>query len=255
MLLRIAPAGSFCATVDGRVIGTAIGIDYGEFGWIAMMLVDPAVRGQGIGRRLLERALDAIPDDRPIRLDATPMGRHLYQQYDFKDEAQLTRHVAPAMQGARPTTSFSARQIRDADVPLIAARDRRIFGGNREPVLRWSLEGAPQYGWTVIDVAGTAHYCLGRQGTLFDQIGPVVSDDAAVARALVEGALANASGRQVVIDAFDGEAAFTGWLATRGFEAQRPLYRMCRAARSTGQPYRSRQERFGEFAILGPEFA
>lgn len=254
MLLRIAPAGSFCATVDGRVIGTAIGIDYGGFGWIAMMLVDPALRGQGIGRRLLERALDAIPGDRPIRLDATPMGRHLYQQYDFKDEAQLTRHVAPAMQSARHTTAPSARQIRDADVPLIAGRDREIFGGNREPVLRWSLEGAPQYGWTVIDAAENAHYCLGRQGTLFDQIGPVVSDDVAVARALVEGALANASGRQVVIDAFDGDAVFTGWLATRGFEAQRPLFRMCRAARSTGSGFSARGRSVKEFAILGPEF-
>ncbi len=49
MLLRIAPSGSFAAVADGRVVGTAIGIDYGRFGWIAMMLVDPAYRGRGLG--------------------------------------------------------------------------------------------------------------------------------------------------------------------------------------------------------------
>ena len=75
MLLQLAPAGSFAAVADDRIVGTAIGIDYGTFGWIAMMLVDPAWRGRGIGGRLLEEAIGAVPPDIPIRLDATPLGR------------------------------------------------------------------------------------------------------------------------------------------------------------------------------------
>jgi GNAT superfamily N-acetyltransferase len=253
MLLQLAPAGSFCAIVDRRLVGTAIGIDYGGFGWIAMMLVDPAHRGRGIGRRLLEAAIQAIPDDRPIRLDATPMGRPLYQQYDFHDEARLTRHVAEMFRAGLNEGAPSVRQLRDAAVPRIAARDREIFGGNRESVLRWSLALAPQYAWTRDD--GDEHYCLGRKGTLFDQIGPVVSHDVRVAGALVDAALARTAGRQVAIDAFDGDAAFTAWLATRGFEAQRPLYRMCRPAAATGARFAPRDTSVKEFAILGPEFA
>ena len=45
MLLQLAPAGAFAAVSDARgvsIVGTAIGIDYGAFAWIAMMLVDPA---------------------------------------------------------------------------------------------------------------------------------------------------------------------------------------------------------------------
>ncbi len=87
MLLQLAPAGSFAAVADDRIVGTAIGIDYGTFGWIAMMLVDPAWRGQGIGGRLLEEALGAVPREIPIRLDATPLGRSLYERYGFQDEA------------------------------------------------------------------------------------------------------------------------------------------------------------------------
>src|SRR5919198_2677114 len=74
MLLQLARAGAFAAIADTAVVGTAIGIDYGGFGWIAMMLVDPACRGRGLGRQLLEAAMNALPNDR-IRLDATPAGR------------------------------------------------------------------------------------------------------------------------------------------------------------------------------------
>src|SRR3990170_1402513 len=99
MLLQLAPAGSFAAISDDAIVGTAIGIDYGAFGWIAMMLVDPAWRGRGVGARLLEAAMGAVPSEIPIRLDATPLGRPLYQRYGFEDESPLTRHVAEA---ARP---------------------------------------------------------------------------------------------------------------------------------------------------------
>ena len=95
-LMALAPGGCFAAVGEDRVVGTAIGIDYGGFGWIAMMLVDPAYRGRGLGRRLLEAAMGAVPADRPIRLDATPMGRPLYQASGFEDEL-----LAHALRGGR----------------------------------------------------------------------------------------------------------------------------------------------------------
>jgi GNAT superfamily N-acetyltransferase len=257
MLLQLAPAGSFCASLDGRIVGTAIGIDYGGFGWIAMMLVDQASRGRGIGRQLLEAALQAIPDDRPVRLDATPMGRPLYQRYNFHDEAQLTRHVARAV-GDIPTDEKSptVRPMTEADLTLVSARDREVFGGNRDAVLQWSLRLGAKYAWILVDGDGLAHYCLGRQGCLFDQIGPVVSRDLSIARALVSSAVTGANGRPIGIDAFDANPSFTRWLALRGFEAQRPLYRMLRAPRSGAVPARnSPVARTEELAILGPEFA
>src|SRR5881275_1687479 len=96
MLLRLAPAGAFAALIDACIVGTAIGIDYGAFAWIAMMLVDPAYRSRGIGRRLLEAAMHAVPSDLPIRLDATTRGQPLYQRYGFEDEATLSRQVRDA---------------------------------------------------------------------------------------------------------------------------------------------------------------
>src|SRR5215213_8295044 len=40
LLIDLAAAGSFAASSGNRIVGTAIGIDYGGFSWIAMMLVE-----------------------------------------------------------------------------------------------------------------------------------------------------------------------------------------------------------------------
>lgn len=253
MLLRIAPGGSFAAIAGDRIAGTAIGIDYGGFGWIAMMLVAPEHRGHGLGSRLLQAALESLPAARPVRLDATPLGRPLYERFGFRDEAVLTRHVAPAApRRATVDTNkgITVAPIDAADLDEIARRDREVFGGERRTVLEWSLGHAPQYAFRCAAPAGTARYCFGRRGRLFDQIGPVVAADGdGSAMALVEAAHARAGSQALVIDSYDGRGAFTSWLQSLGFSPQRPLFRMClprgpRAFQSSG----------GEYAIFGPEF-
>jgi GNAT superfamily N-acetyltransferase len=255
MLLQLAPAGSFCATLDDRIVGTAIGIDYGGFAWIAMMLVDPAFRGRGIGGALLEHAMEAVPSDRPIRLDATPMGRRLYQRHGFEDETVLTRHVAPAVRSSRVQASAAVQSMSPEAIPEIAAHDRKVFGSNRETLLRWSLANARQYAW-IARGDGPRRYCFGRSGRLFDQIGPVVSDDVEIARTLASAALSGAGDRTVAMDVFDSRRAFTDWLASVGFEPQRPLFRMRRPPRAS--PVRetvASGDEPVEYAIFGPEFA
>lgn len=257
MLLQLAPAGSFAAISDSTIVGTAIGIDYGAFGWIAMMLVDPAWRGRGLGARLLEAAMGAIPPGIPVRLDATPLGRPLYQRYGFADEARLTRHVAELSRLRVEGPDPASRRVRDltlADLPGVSVRDDRIFGSHRRILLEWALDGAGQYAH-VIDTDAGAEYCFGRVGRLFDQIGPVVASDDEAARALVRASLLAAEARGVVVDAFDRHSGFTNWLRSQGFSAARPLFRMCRAGdRGAWTGNDEQRSPFQEHAILGPEF-
>lgn len=253
MLLRLAPSGSWGALADARLVGTAIGIDYGGFGWIAMMLVDPAWRGRGVGARLLESAMGAIPDDRPIRLDATPLGRPLYERYGFQTEGTLTRYVRDSVRVADPPPAPvpGIKPMAPDDLDIVALEDRTVFGADRRVLLEWTFRGAPGYAHLVRTDAGGVHYAFGRPGRLFDQIGPVAAGDEQIGRDLVSAALAASDGRPVQIDAFDAAGHFTEWLQRRGFRAHRPLSRMRRATNESATP----SSPMAELAILGPEFA
>ena len=256
MLRSLAPAGCFAALDGDAIVGTSMGIPYGEFSWVAMMLVDPAYRGQGLGRRLLEAAVDAVPADRPVRLDATPLGRPLYESFGFVEESTLTRFTAsPAPR--HDVTADMAKGVRALTAPeTLAAVDRRVFGADRSAVLQWALERCPQYA-RVAAPTFTRAYCFGRRGRLFDQIGPIVAEDETTPRGLVISALMASDGRDVAIDAFDDCEPFTAWLRGWGFVPQRPLFRMCRPASGGRVTPRLVRAADGprEYAIFGPEFA
>jgi GNAT superfamily N-acetyltransferase len=155
MMLQIAPSGTFAASTPGGVVGTAIGIDYGNFGWIAMMLVDPAWRGRGLGARLLEAAMGAMPPELPIRLDATPLGRPLYERYGFVLESSLTRHVRPADAGPLPASRGDVRPLGESDLATVMRLDERISGAHRHGPLGWAFGDAPQYAWISASAGGS----------------------------------------------------------------------------------------------------
>ena len=69
--------------------------------------------------------------------------------------------------------------------------------------------------------------------------------------ALVHAAVRAATGCALVIDAFDAHKTFSAALQDAGFDAQRPLFRMCHPGRS---PFERRTSGLAEYAILGPEF-
>ena len=259
MLLELAPSGGFAAVLDDEIVATAIGIDYGSFGWIAMMLVQPALRGQGIGRRLLEAAMAAIPAGLPIRLDATPMGRPLYESCGFREEAALTRYLSDPVTrripdlpgGGAPGT---VRAMTREQLERILGEDTAVFRGGRGPVLTWALDTGAPFCQVVEEDAGIGGYCFGRTGRLCAQVGPVVAASAEAATALAAAALAQARGMPVFVDAFDAGTNFTRWLHACGFEAQRPLYRMCRMP-DGARPLPQAPTRLIEWSIFGPEFA
>src|SRR5437867_4267393 len=75
--LDMQPDGYFVAEMDGVPVGTTATCIFGPVAWIAMVLVDAAARGQGIGTALMRYAIIFLERQqvRSIRLDATALGR------------------------------------------------------------------------------------------------------------------------------------------------------------------------------------
>ena len=66
-----------------RVTGTALCSDFGDRAAINLIIVDEALRGHGLGRRLMEAAM-ALAGDTPLYLTATSDGQPLYEKLGFR---------------------------------------------------------------------------------------------------------------------------------------------------------------------------
>jgi len=245
MFLAQSPQACFVAEKAGEVIGTSATIRYQEhFSWIGMVLVDPAERGQGIGKEIFRRAVEALAEESCVRLDATPAGEPLYLKFDFRKECNIRRMEAEL---PRSGPVSGARLIVKDDLPAISRLDFQAFGADRSFLLRWLWQGAPEYAWAVEGPAGIEAFVLGRHGFNFEQLGPIVAPSFELARSLVSSGLEAVSGRRVIIDAKD-EPGWLEGLKQLGFHEQRPFIRMFRGEAAASAKSEA------QWGFLGPEF-
>lgn len=247
IFLHLSPHDCLVATCDENVIGTVTIIRYQNFfSWIGMVLVDPGSRGRGIGMQLLHEALQVLKNEETIKLDATPAGREIYLKLNFVDEYCIGRMRTKVV--AKDLTTALARPLEKKDLKAIANFDREIFGADRQTLLEWMLEGAPEFAYLIEDNGEILGYCLGRHGHDFTHIGPVVAKDVTIAKDIITAALLNCIGQSVIVDAMQFDDEWMAWLSSIGFAEQRSFTRMYRGTNKfPGAPEK-------QFAILGPEF-
>ncbi len=241
-------ASATVALVDDRVSGTAATIRYGtRFGWIGMVLVDPAAQGRGVGASLLRHTIDQLRDVEMVRLDATPAGHSLYLKQGFADECPLLRMELTV--GAQVITADSSvSPMTPADVQEIGSMDLDVFGAPRAGLLEWMYAGAPEYAVVARCRERITGYVLGRHGFQFEHLGPIVAADAHAASIMTAACLSRHSDRPFIIDATCHDAAWLRFLQEAGFRQQRPFTRMYRGGQL---PIGNLQQ---QFAVLGPEF-
>jgi ribosomal protein S18 acetylase RimI-like enzyme len=247
--LAADPEGCFVAEWNGRVAGTVATIVYeNRFAWIGMVLVDPQVRGKGIGTALLLRAIDYL-DARKVpclKLDATPQGQPIYARLGFQIEYEIERQSL-----MREITAESSRHP-----PAVAAEnlepllefDRQVFGADRSALLRSLAKSAPEL--VVVDRpgGGLGGFALGRKGSLAHHLGPWAAADASAACAVLDDFLRRSRRQVVFVDVLRDNAWAPALLAARGFQFSRNLTRMFRGENA----HPGRPDLLG--AILGPEF-
>lgn len=259
LFLELNPAGCFVAEDQGRIVGTVTTTDYsGAIAWVGMVLVDPDFRRQGIATRLTLRAMESVKAGCTIKLDATPLGQQVYEPLGFQIESTLYRLTVGAVPllelDPQPNSNLISKAAQTittltaGDLARVREFDRLAFGADRLALLSTWATAQPQTAWQCRHRGRLRGYCLGRPGTNFYQLGPLVAETPAEAIALAGAALGHLAGQPVVIDAPAAQTAFLTWLASLGFERQRSFARMYYHHNyHSGRPERV-------FAIAGPEF-
>ncbi len=227
---------------DGRLQASGAILPYGPIGWISMVLVTAAARGQGLGTAVLRQAMAALAEAGQVAfLDATPAGQRIYHPLGFRSVFSLMRWrgegrgLSPLPEGVRPAMA--------ADLQAIEAADAVAFGAARPGILEGLWRRAPDQALVLEEGAG---FVLARPGRQALQIGPLVAPDEAAAGLLLRAALGRTTG-PVLLDLPERWAGLRAGLREAGFGEERPFLRMA-LGRDTG---------FGDparlFLIAGPE--
>lgn len=237
--------------MDGKIVGTATAINYeNNVAWIGMVLVDREHRGQGLSKRLLSALFEQLKACHSIKLDATPAGQPVYQKYDFKDEYlihRMTSDLVSVKSLSIENTSF-VESVHLKNIPEIVDLDKRVFGANRKQLIEFLVKNYTDNAWMIKRNGQITGFALGREGTRFFQVGPVLASTTADAKSLIVKSLSQLEGQPVVVDILEDKTELMDWLGTLGFVKQRHFIRMYRNT----NPYPGIPG--NHYLIAGPEF-
>ncbi len=226
-LIRLEPAGCFAARDGDTLTGTVTTTTYGgTLAWIGMMIVRPEFRGRGIGASLMRRAIEYVHGlgIACIKLDATPVGRPLYQSLGFVAESELER-----WQGTAPARGGEEEPglMRAGSLELAYALDRAAYGADRSRLLAALAADAPGGPLTSAREGKAADgFALLRAGRAAGYVGPIVATSAGTAVRLLDGMLARCAGSDVCLDRNLSGLLEADTLAARGLAMRRGLTRM-----------------------------
>lgn len=246
--LEFEPPGCFLATHGSRPAGTAITIAYEKlFGWVGMVLVHPDMRRLGLGTALLMAGIGYLEGlgVAAVKLDATPMGKQLYDTIGFVDEYLLERWTGTGKRGAAPEglVELSAEHLE-----ALCAFDRPIFGADRRRVLqRMIAEPTLRAVGSFAEGGELNGFAAVRPGRKAMYLGPWIATEPEVGEKLWHWGLATVGEAPVYVDTLLPNPYALPLIQTAGFEKQRHLIRMVRGENvSPGRPEL-------QYGIFGPE--
>jgi GNAT superfamily N-acetyltransferase len=228
-LLYLESEGCFVAELDGAAVGTTTTCVLGQVAWIAMVLVDENHRRRGIGTHLLRHALEYLDNRQAptIRLDATQLGRPVYEKLGFAPEYELARYQGTA----RPCQALLAMAEASAETyPDIIEFDQVRTGTNREKMLTRLFHEFPQNLRALRRKGNIVGYLTMRPGAETLHIGPCSASPNA-GPALLRDALCRCAEQRVCVDIPLKNAEAVNIAESNGLTIQRRFTRMCRGER------------------------
>jgi ribosomal protein S18 acetylase RimI-like enzyme len=225
--LAMEPEGCFVAEWNGTPAGTTVVCLFDSVAWMAMVLVDAALRGRGIGKALLQRAL-TLADERgvsSVRLDATALGQPRYESLGFMPQCALDRYAGrlPSGRGARAT---DIRRARSEDYPQMVDLDRLATGCPRNRFLVRLFQEQPEQTFVLERENRILGFSTVRAGSAAWQLGPCIAEPAGAD--VLRHACAQLRGQPVLLDVPVENRPAVEVARAAGLQPQRRFVRMCR---------------------------
>lgn len=221
------------AIAEGSVVGVVLAWKHdARHASLGMVIVDPAMQGRGIGKRLMRLALHDVAG-RSVTLNATLAGRPLYEKLGFKAVGEVEQHqgIARQVPAAALARGERLRPVGPGDASELAALAMQASGFSRGRVIRRLLEVgkgiALASGNDIIGFAILRRFGRGLA------IGPVVAPDEACAKALVGHWVAMHPGKFVRIDVV-ASGGLGAWLEGIGLAKVDDVVTMVKGRRPAG---------------------
>ena len=235
-LFDLCPEGCLAGRQNGKLVATATVASFGrDVHWIGMVLVDEALRGQGIGSKMLSHTIQlAQSRGGVVGLDATDLGRPVYLKQGFVDVAPIDRWSGVLK---APAPVAAAKPIDRSCFDDVATLDRAAAGCDRSALLLHLMQEPGVYG---VAEQG-AGYAFLRPGRNAFHVGPMVSVDDSVAAKMLGSLARLVPSAPVLLDALRTSAS-TALLDAFGLGVSRRLTRMTHGSSSRvlmGDPVRA----------------
>jgi len=215
------------ATSDDGVVGTTMWWPQGDdHATIGMVIVSNAAQGMGVGRKMMEAAIDRL-GDRSLILNATDEGLNLYRSLGFESFGSIYQHQGAAFSVPIPELIPNERvaPLKVGEWPDIVRLDREAVGIDREHIVSYLCEYA--HGVVLNRDGEQAGYAFFRRFGRGYSIGPVVAPDIGGAKALISHWLGSNAGMFCRLDIPD-DSGLAGWLDDLGLPCVGRVTRMCR---------------------------
>ena len=222
-VLRLEPSGCFVDERDGVIVGSTTALRYGTaLAWLGMVLVLPTFRRQGIATGLVTHALDWLDrsGNRTCGLDATDMGKPLYEQVGFATTDVIERWERSPADGATIGRRTAARCVPELSTGL-QRMDRESCGFDRSRLLIDLCEDS-----SVSGTCSSDGFVLGRPGSSAWFVGPAVARDPRSAATLFREVLEERQGQRVFWDFLPSNRSARELAIEFGFQPVRQLERM-----------------------------
>ncbi|WP_434557615.1 GNAT family N-acetyltransferase [Pseudomonas sp. Z5-35] len=227
MLQRVAQG--YVVLDQERLIGTAFTCGQGDYATIGLVIVSDEYQGQGIGRKLMELAIEAC-GSRTAVLNATLAGAPLYASQGFVEFGYIQQHQGQALASAAPELASGqrCRPLASADHAELIRLANAGSGLDRAAVLNDVFADVEQ-GVGIERDGRLCAFALMRPFGRGRCIGPVIAQDATQARHVIAVLVAQVPEAFVRID-IPADCGLAPWLEDIGLKRVDTVTQMARGA-------------------------